>query len=242
MLAKLGYEWRTAADGREAVEAVAHAASQGLNFGAILMDVNMPDVDGLEATKQIHAAWGQASPPIIALTAGASMEDRARCEAAGMDDYLTKPLQVAALAQALERWVAQRDAHAEPAAPVAAPPVQASAPEAPLMDFSRLEEFREFDDDELSMTREVIGLFLADTPPRLASMDEAQRQGDAAALAKTAHALKGGASNIGAKAIQQHADALESAAKEAMPVDADKRIAKLRELWEQTRGVLEGWK
>jgi HPt (histidine-containing phosphotransfer) domain-containing protein len=73
-------------------------------------------------------------------------------------------------------------------------------------------------------------------------MDEAQRQGDAAALAKTAHALKGGASNIGAKAIQQHADALESAAKEAMPVDADKRIAKLRELWEQTRGVLEGWK
>src|SRR5206468_6602693 len=110
MLAKLGYEFRTAVDGRDAVEAVAHEAAQGLRFGAILMDVNMPDVDGLQATRQIHAAWGENSPPIIALTAGASAEDRARCEAAGMDDYLTKPLHVSSLAQALERWVVQRHA------------------------------------------------------------------------------------------------------------------------------------
>jgi CheY-like chemotaxis protein/HPt (histidine-containing phosphotransfer) domain-containing protein len=244
MLGKLGYDWRTAVDGREAVQAVAHAASEGLRFGAVLMDVNMPEVDGLEATRQIHAAWGEASPPIIALTAGASLEDRARCEAAGMDDYLTKPLQVAALAQALERWVAHaRDARAEAAevAP-AAPAAPASAPEAPLMDFSRLEEFREFDDEELTMTKDVIGLFLADTPPRLAAMDDAIARGDAAALSTAAHALKGGASNIGAKAIQQHADALEAAAKEAMPADAQLRVAKLRELWDQTRAVLESWK
>jgi signal transduction histidine kinase/DNA-binding response OmpR family regulator len=241
MLTRLGYDWRTADDGREAVEAVAQAAAQGRAFGAILMDVNMPDVDGLEATRQIHAAWGGKSPPIIALTAGASLEDRARCEAAGMDDYLTKPLQVAALAQALERWVAQRDAHAEPAATAPAP-ATAGAAEAPLMDFGRLEEFREFDDEELTMTREVIGLFLADTPPRLAALEDALRQADAPSLAKAAHALKGGASNIGAKAIQQHADALEAAAKDALPEDAGKRIAKLRELWEQTRAVLQGWK
>jgi signal transduction histidine kinase/DNA-binding response OmpR family regulator len=242
MLGKLGYDWRTAIDGREAVQSVAQAASEGLRFGAILMDVNMPDVDGLQATRQIHAAWGDASPPIIALTAGASLEDRARCEAAGMDDYLTKPLQVAALAQALERWVVQgRDAHSGAPAGAAVPP-PASAPEAPLMDLGRLEEFREFDDDQLTMTKEVIGLFLADTPPRLAAMDDAIARGDAAALSKTAHALKGGASNIGAKAIQQHADGLEAAAKEAMPADARLRVDKLRELWEQTRTVLESWK
>jgi signal transduction histidine kinase/DNA-binding response OmpR family regulator len=239
MLAKLGYEWHTAVDGREAVEAVANCAARGEGFGAILMDVNMPDVDGLEATRQIHAAWGDASPPIIALTAGASAEDRARCEAAGMDDYLTKPLQVAALARSLERWVAQKAPRTGPDARAAvAPPVAA---EAPLMDFARLEEFREFDDENLTMTKEVIALFLGDTPPRLEAMAAAIAADDALALAKVAHALKGGASNIGAKAIQQHADAMEAAAKEAMPVDAPLRLAKLRELWEQTRAVLAGW-
>ena len=64
---------------------------KGRRFGAILMDVNMPDVDGLQATEQIQLAWGRQAPPVIALTAAASAEDRARCEAAGMQDYLTKP-------------------------------------------------------------------------------------------------------------------------------------------------------
>ncbi|HSH88530.1 MAG TPA: response regulator, partial [Ramlibacter sp.] len=239
MLMKLGYEYRTATDGREAVEAVAHAAANGLSFGAILMDVNMPEIDGLEATRQIHAAWGDKSPPIIALTAGASAEDRARCEAAGMDDYLTKPLQVAGLARALERWTTSREMLAGGVPTPARAPQP--APEAPLMDFSRLEEFREFDDAELTMTREVMGLFLADTPARIDAIAQAVAAQDAAALSRAAHALKGGASNVGAKAIQQHADALEAAAKEGMPADAAQRAAKLRELWDETREALATW-
>jgi len=238
MLFKLGYDILTASDGREAVEAVARAAAGGQRVGAILMDVNMPDVDGLEATRQIQAAWGDQSPPIIALTAAASAEDRLRCEAAGMDDYLTKPLHVAALAQALERWIAQGPAAAAAEPPAAAPP---PAPEAPLMDFSRLEEFKEFDDEQLTMTREVIALFMADTPPRLDAIAGAVAAQDAGALSLAAHALKGGASNVGAKAIQQHADALEAAAKGGMPADVGKRVTKLRELWDETRAVLAAW-
>ncbi|HSI54731.1 MAG TPA: response regulator, partial [Ramlibacter sp.] len=189
MLAKLGYDILTATDGREAVEGVAHAAAQGKRIGAVLMDVNMPEVDGLQATQQIQAAWGAQSPPIIALTAAASAEDRLRCEAAGMDDYLTKPLHVAALAIALERWVSQGAARPEtPAQPAA----RTAAPEAPLMDFSRLEEFKEFDDEDLTMTREVIALFVKDTPSRLEAMDQAAQAQDAPALARAAHALKGG--------------------------------------------------
>jgi CheY-like chemotaxis protein/HPt (histidine-containing phosphotransfer) domain-containing protein len=239
MLLKLGYDILTATDGREAVEAVAHATAHQQEIGAVLMDVNMPEVDGLQATRQIQAALGDKAPPIIALTAGASAEDRLRCEAAGMDDYLTKPLHVAELARALERWVAQGKARV--AEPSAAPPPAASAPEAPLMDFARLEEFKEFDDEELSMTREVIGLFLSDTPPRLEALARAIAEQDAEALARAAHALKGGASNVGAKAIQQHADALEAAAKESMPEDAAKRVERLRGLWEETRAVLANW-
>jgi HPt (histidine-containing phosphotransfer) domain-containing protein len=158
-----------------------------------------------------------------------------------MDDYLTKPLHVAALAQALDRWIAQGQARAGGEAAEPSAPVAAAAPEAPLMDFARLEEFKEFDDGDLTMTREVIGLFLTDTPARIEAIEQAVAAQDAGALSRAAHALKGGASNVGAKAIQQHADALEAAAKEAMPADAALRAAKLRELWDETRKALAAW-
>jgi CheY-like chemotaxis protein/HPt (histidine-containing phosphotransfer) domain-containing protein len=241
MVAKLGYEWRTALDGREAIDAIANANEEGWRFGAVLMDVNMPNVDGLEATRQIQARWAKDSPPIIALTAAASAEDRARCEAAGMDDYITKPLHVSTLAQALERWVVQAGETRPTPAAATAPAAHEGGGESPLMDFSRLEEFREFDDAQLSTTKEVIGLFLTDSPPRLEAMRAAMAAGDAQALSKAAHALKGAASNVGAKAILQHADALEAASREAIPDDAQLRVEKLEELWAQTRRILEGW-
>ncbi len=238
MLSKLGYEFGTAADGREAVEAVASAAAKGRPVAAVLMDVNMPDVDGLEATRQIQAAWGDAAPPIIALTAAASAEDRARCEAAGMDDYLTKPLQVAALAQALERWIGQSRAAAAPAAPVSAPaPLEAGA----VLDFARLQEFRDYDDEDLSMTHEVIDLFISDAPERLRAIESAVAEQDAGALSRAAHALKGAAGNIGAVAMQEAAAALEAQAREAMPADAAQQAARLRVLWERTHRALAGW-
>jgi signal transduction histidine kinase/DNA-binding response OmpR family regulator len=235
MLLKLGYEVRTATDGREAVEAVAHAAAHGQRLDAILMDVNMPDVDGLQATRQIQAARGKAAPPIIAVTAAASAEDRARCEAAGMDDYLTKPLQVAALAQALEKWIAGRVPAAAPAV------VPALAPSAAVMDFARLEEFREFDDEALSMTREVIALFLQDTPVRLEAIDAAVAAQDAGALASAAHALKGAAGNVGAVALHLAAGELEALSKEGLPGDAAARAGALRALWNRTREAIQGW-
>jgi signal transduction histidine kinase/CheY-like chemotaxis protein/HPt (histidine-containing phosphotransfer) domain-containing protein len=239
MLLKLGYEVRTAVDGREAVEAMAQATVQGTALGAILMDVNMPDVDGLQATRQIQSAWGEAAPPIIAVTAAASAEDRARCEAAGMDDYLTKPLQVSALAQALDRWIGRTrvgPSMAEPA-PEAAAPVDDGA----VMDFGRLQEFRDYDDEHLSLTHEVIGLFIADAPARLQAIADAAAQGDAPALARAAHALKGAAGNIGAMAMHKAAASLETDAREAVPADAGERIAQLRVLWDRTHRALSGW-
>ena len=137
------------------------------------MDVNMPDVDGLQAPRQIQAAWGEGTPPIIALTAAASPEDRARCEEAGMVDYLTKPLMVAALARMLEKWIPA--AEAAPPAPerTAATAVEAAASShSAVMDFARLQEFRD-DDEALTMTREVIELFLTDAPRRLDAIGHA---------------------------------------------------------------------
>jgi len=109
------------------------------------------------------------------------------------------------------------------------------------MDFGRLEEFREFDDEELSMTREVIGLFVADTPQRLAAIATAIAAGDAQALASAAHALKGAAGNVGAVALHQAGGELENLAREAMPPDAAQRSVALQALWERTLAALTDW-
>jgi CheY-like chemotaxis protein len=111
-LKKLGYTVQTVNDGRAAVEAVARAEPP---FGAILMDVQMPEMDGLTATRLIRQAeTGTLSHiPIIALTAHARPSDRADCLAAGMDDFLSKPINVAQLRETLARWLAE----GEPSAP-----------------------------------------------------------------------------------------------------------------------------
>lgn len=105
MLAKFGYEVITAEGGQQAVDCVATVLARGERLGAIVMDVHMPEVDGVQATQAIRAAHGENAPPIIALTAGSSVKDCQRCLDAGMVEYLTKPLQMAALAATLERWV-----------------------------------------------------------------------------------------------------------------------------------------
>lgn len=252
MLAKLGYQTATALDGREAVQAVASAHGAGLRFSAVLMDINMPRMNGFQATQQIQAMMGKKAPPIIALTAAASPEDRARCTAAGMDDYLTKPLHVAALAQVLERWLPKVQKASEGSSALATDQSGAStAPEAPrgvnqteppLMDLERLAQFKEFDDEELSMTREVIGLFMADAVQRLKAIEEGIRANDAVALAWATHALIGATSNVGAVAMHSVCSQLERAAKRGVvPVDGLEQLEKLRAYWVQTKAILDSW-
>ena len=262
MLVKLGYQTETALDGREAVQAVARAHGAGWRFGAVLMDVNMPRMNGFQATQQIQTMMGGKAPPIIALTAAASPEDRARCAAAGMDDYLTKPLHVAALAQALERWLPRmnsaaggsgkpqkatpaRDRRADAVSQGAArmPAISPlSVPEVKLMDLERLAQFKEFDDDHLTMTREVIGLFIADASQRLDAIDQSIRAGDPVALAWATHALIGATGNVGAVAMQAVCTELELGAKAGcVPADASQQFETLKAYLTQTRAVLSTW-
>jgi len=108
LLAKAGFSVETANGGAEAVEAVAQAP---LPPEAVLMDVAMPDMDGATATATIRRMGDdRARIPIIAVTANAQPEDRIRCLAAGMNDYLTKPVRRADLLGALERWLAPQPA------------------------------------------------------------------------------------------------------------------------------------
>jgi signal transduction histidine kinase/DNA-binding response OmpR family regulator/HPt (histidine-containing phosphotransfer) domain-containing protein len=282
MLGRLGYDTMTANDGLEAVEAMATALDAGMRFGAILMDLHMPRMDGLQATRVIQERFGADAPPIIALTADASTEDRDRCAAAGMNDYLTKPLHVAALTEALERWAspggkgtgqaagggapaglgaighaaptgragepghplsgaATRQSDAASDAPMDEPTDAAAETGLARMDFSRLNEFREYDPD-LSTTREVVGLFLADAPRRIDAIDAAWAAGQARQLSEAAHALKGAASNIGAVGLIDLSAAIESCASAGdVPPHRESFMARLRATWQQTQADLNAW-
>ena len=188
--------------------------------------------------------------------------DAQRRTAAGMDDYLTKPLHVAALAEALERWLPMMTAAASGSGGFAtAPPVRGQGiaggpqvavptPTAPLqaavepvlMDMERLAQFKEFDDDALTMTREVISLFVADASHRLSAIGEAIRTGDAAALAWAAHALTGATGNVGAVAMQAVCSELEGKAKTGeIPADAPQQFERLQRYWVQTSAILDTW-
>ncbi len=252
MLTRLGYAAQTSMDGQEALERVARMHAAGQYFGAVLMDVNMPRMNGLQSTQEIQALLGPGAPPIIGLTAAASTEDRARCLDAGMNDYLTKPIHVADLAQALERWVggqgiaAMPDTSGQDSVGAGVPTGETrEAPEANepvLMDFDRLAQFREFDDEELTLTREVISLFMADAAQRVEAIAQAIRAHDAEALSWASHALVGATGNVGAVAMQSVGIAFETQAKAGVvPINALHELERLQVYWHKTRAVLGAW-
>jgi CheY-like chemotaxis protein/HPt (histidine-containing phosphotransfer) domain-containing protein len=254
MLNKLGYESITVMNGQQAVASVgASLQAGGRPFAAVLMDANMPTMDGYVAARAIIATHGKAAPPIIALTASVLEEDRQRCLDAGMVGFLPKPLRIDELSESLARYARDNSAHHPSPEAVAADGVQADkaalpifdapAELAPLMDWSRLEQFKEFDDEERSMTKEVIALFLKDAPLRRADIVSSLDTNDAAMLSLRAHALKGAASNVGAMALSDACGQLEHSCKvSGWPQDVVAQIELIDELTDSTVQALQDWK
>jgi len=194
MLERLGIRADVAGDGREALEAVARQP-----YDVVLMDIQMPNMDGVEATRAILARWPDARPRIVGLSAHALGEERDRAMAAGMDDYLTKPLDAARLAAVL-RGVEPR---------VAAPSKDALA--------SLVEEMGAED------AAALIESFLDETPKLLAAMKEGASRGNAKQVSDAAHTLKSNAQLFGALALADHCRRVEAG--QAGPLDAAAREA-----------------
>ncbi|MBA2447697.1 MAG: response regulator [Chloroflexi bacterium] len=208
MLEKLGYRADTVENGREALEALGRRS-----YAAVLMDYQMPELDGVEATAEIRRREGAGRrTPIIAMTAHAMAGARERCLAAGMDEYLAKPIRVADLDVALRRWAP----HPAPTEPT---PESASNGHgvdnnghraSVVIDQGALAELRKFQKPGgPDLVGQSITAFLEDAPRHLVMLSEAVERDDSQALARAAHSLKGDAGALGAREVQALSAELE---------------------------------
>ena len=210
MLERLCCHAESVTNGREALDALARTA-----YNIVLMDCQMPEMDGYEATREIRRRiGGTAKIAIIGLTAHALAGDRQKCLDAGMDDYLSKPFLPEDLAAMLSRWLPGSDGAARietvPRAEDAVPhEIPTDTAEAAAVDPAALRGLESAADDGPEFLRQLIAVFLADLDARVAAM----RAGDAAAVAHAAHALKGSCGHFGAKRLHALCRELEADAR-----------------------------
>ena len=202
ILKKLGLNADAVMNGAEAIRALS-----SIPYGLVLMDVQMPVMDGLEATRQIRGPNSiilNRRIPIIAMTAHAMQGDRDRCLAAGMNDYLRKPVSPQALAEVLTRWLPKNADETGPPREleIAAPMLDSSLP----VVFDRTAMLERLMGDE-DLAREVIGEFLNDIPRQIEALKRCLGLADASSAWRQAHLLKGAAATVGGDAL--HALALE---------------------------------
>ncbi|HEX7880723.1 MAG TPA: response regulator [Candidatus Eisenbacteria bacterium] len=201
LLARLGHRATVVVNGLEAVSSWETGA-----FDLILMDLQMPELDGLEATRRIRAAEKETGLhiPIVALTAHAMAGDRERCLAAGMDDYLSKPLRPEDLVAALER---QGAASREPGDVSDAPSSPAETHDESVFDPA---ELLERVGGHRDLMNRLVGISREELPRMREAVQRAISSGDAKELFQAAHALKGAALNLAASRVAEAARQLET--------------------------------
>ena len=210
----------TAENGREAVD-----KARATPYALILMDVQMPVLDGLEATRAIRRLPGRETIPILAMTANAFAEDRRQCLAAGMSDFVAKPVDPAAFYAALLQWLPVTVPSVPPPARLAA---SALATDADAGERRRLAAIPGLDlarglavvRDNLPLYLRLLALFVEQQGHVAERLRERLRAGDPAEVQRLAHALKGSAGNLGATQVQTVADALQAAVRQDAGPDA----------------------
>ena len=228
-LEKLGHRADIVGNGREAVEAVSR-----VSYALVLMDCQMPEMDGLEATAMIRKHEGEQASrrlPIIAMTANAMQGDREKCLVAGMDDYLAKPVKLEHLEAMLARWISGQstpDEQKEPVSSKKQESVQDCIDSAVLADLRQL-------DMSCGLLSTLITHFLEDVPNRLTALQDALQQGDAGALARVAHELNGSSGNLGVRKMRQLCVELQALGKAKDLTQAGDLLAQLVSEFEVVR-------
>jgi CheY-like chemotaxis protein/HPt (histidine-containing phosphotransfer) domain-containing protein len=235
LLERMGYRADVAANGLEVLQSLRRQP-----YDVVLMDVQMPEMDGLEASRTIRGEWPDAQRPrIIAMTANVMPEDRQECLAAGMDDFIAKPIRVNELVAALSKSRPLAEAVGAVPPPATGESVTDSAVPPSVLDPAALERLREMAAGDAGFLKEMFETFLADAPGMLAEMRQALEQGDAATLRRAAHTLKSNSADFGAKALSDLCRELEMMGKAGTLDGAVEKVTSVEAEWGRVRAVLE---
>ena len=222
-----------ASDGKEAVN-----MSQSKDYDLILMDCQMPEMSGYEATGLIRKReQSHRLPriPIIAMTANAMQGDREKCLASGMDDYLSKPIKAEVLKELLSQWLIQDicpSASPEQESDPASDSVDSeNEADEPVIDLATLETLKDIMENEFSS---LIGSYLEDAPALLGDLKKSSKEADFEVLVRAAHTLKSSSSNLGATLLSGIALDIEKLGKESKLQEASRLIPELEEALEKT--------
>ena len=225
---KLGYLVDAVDNGKKAVEIV---ISDPQRYAMVLMDCQMPEMDGFEATRRIRKSEKSTKThiPIIAMTANAMEGDRKACEKAGMDDYISKPVTLKILAEILERWspsqgktFTKKDSKGKRKMKI-------------TLDTNILNNIRELQSEgEEDLLSELIDVYKKDSEQTITKIHTSSEQGDLVAVRRAAHSLKGSSANLGAAELAAICHILETAAGEGGSAKITGLLSELNETYNQT--------
>jgi PAS domain S-box-containing protein len=255
MLKKVGCEADVAANGLEAVEALSR-----IPYALVLMDCSMPEMDGYAATREIRAHESPTGhhTPIVAMTANAMEGDREKCIAAGMDDYLSKPVRTQDLEAALKRWVktapdkkpasdrkpargavrgGPRGTRRSGAATRAGGDRRAASAE--VLDLAVLDGLRDPGGQGGDFLNALIDKFLQEVPSRVTALREALAKKDPGSLSRAAHSLKGSSAVLGAVTMAGVCQELETQGRTGSLDGAGEGLSRLEREFDRVRGALE---
>ena len=195
------------------------------------MDIKMPEMDGYEATREIRGPASAArNIPVIAMTAHAMKGDREKCIAAGMDDYIAKPVKPKDLLEIVQRWASKQVLH---------PAVENNKPNAPPNSPVDIKYLQEITGGEKEFEHEITALFLEDTRKRLSGLKKAIDEEKASELEREAHTIKGAGLNIGAYKLGEFALALEKKGRSDSFEDTQNMLADLETEFQRVKLFLE---
>jgi len=226
ILEKGGHRIDAVTNGIKALEAL-----NRVEYDIVLMDVQMPEMDGYTATQEIRSPQSPVrNIPVIAMTAHAMKGDREKCLVAGMDDYISKPVKPKELLETVQRWAGKQVLHAA---------VENDKPSAPMRSPVDMKHLQEITGGDSEFEREITELFLKDTGEHLSWLKKAIDEGNATALEMEAHTIKGAGVNIGADKFGELALALERAGKSGSLEGAQDKLTVLEEEFQRVKDFLE---
>jgi CheY-like chemotaxis protein/HPt (histidine-containing phosphotransfer) domain-containing protein len=224
MLAEIGCSSTLATSGRDAV-----TRALGERFDLILMDLHMPDLDGLEATRLIRRGTAEARVPIVAVTADAAETHRELCLAADMDGFIGKPVTLVELHRALAQWLRE------------AAPAPARRDSAAGLDPEAIARIRALDPPgQAGLLERVVSLYVSGLAEQLRDLDAALARGDLGAARGIGHSLKSASANVGATEMARLAQRLERAGLEGDVAAARELATRLRDLEPAISAALQG--